>query len=429
MKTTNLVWRILLYAILFPALLASYLFFAFLAAIVPTTPVRERVAFTLENGDFVLDYPREGILDDKCRVDNFTDALILSQAYYIDNDNYGRSMLLVPYASAEPGNVNIMTENLRRLVKGESGVVEKNYPRYWHGSAFMMRFLLQFSDYLHMRLFFYVLSSMLLVVVLILMTRKTSVYVSLSCLLSLLVVNVFVTQFSIQFMPVLLITLSATALACSKRIDKPVVFFVVGSLTAFFDLLTTPLLTVGIPMAVMLVALYRRQPDSSWLSGFMLMLKTGFAWFLGFALTWFSKWVIATLFTDENVILDGFNAFLYRSGGIEDFTRAEAVSINFDMLPLTFLVVLLSVLVVMAVVRFNKSGWKVSVLLLIIACMPYLWYLLAANHSYQHWWFTYRLQAVTVLSLLLAVGSIVDWRRWRELLSKVSCKSKLIEDQ
>ena len=429
MKTSNTARRILLYVILFLALLASYLFFAFLAALVPTTPVRERIAFTLESGDLVRDYPQEGVLDDRCRMDNFTDALILSQAYYIDNDNYGRSMLLVPYASAEPGNVNVITENLRRLVKGESGVVEKNYPRYWHGSAFLMRFLLQFSDYLHLRLFFYVLSSLLLFVVLIRMVRKISVYASLACLLSLLVVNVFVAQFSIQFMPVLLITLSATALVCSQRVDKPILFFVVGSLTAFFDLLTTPLLTVGIPLAIMLVALYKEQPNFGWLSGFVLMLKTGLAWFMGFALTWFSKWVIATLFTDENVILDGFNAFLYRSGGIEDFTRADAVSSNFYMLPLTFLAVLLSVLVVMALVRFNKSGWKVSVLLLILAPMPYLWYLLAANHSYLHWWFTYRLQAVTVLSLLLAVGSMVDWQRWRELLLKVSSKRKLTENQ
>ena len=420
--------KVLTYLAVLLALLAAYLLFSFVACVVPTTPVRNHVAQTFDNGDFVRDYPREGMMEDRCRSDNFTDALILSQAYYIDNDNYRRSMLLVPYASAEPGNVNVMTENLRRLVKGESGVVEKNYPRYWHGSAFLMRFLLQFSDYLELRLFFYIVSSLLMLSVMIRVARKVSVWVSLMCLLSFLFVNVFITQFSIQFLPVLLITLSAMGLVCCNRLDKPLLFFVTGSVTSFFDILTTPLLTLGMPLALLLLLIYKER-DDRWLSGFGTMASTSVAWSVGFFLTWFLKWVIATLFTAENVILDGFNAFLYRSGGMEDYTRGDAVVENFNMLPWPLVIALLSILVVLAIVRFNKQGWKVATLLLLLGCMPCLWYLFVANHSYLHWWFTYRLQAVTLFSILTAVGSMVDWSRWRELLSKVSCKRKLIENQ
>lgn len=426
MKT--IVKKILSYLVVLLVLLAAYLLFAFVACIVPTTPVRNHVAQTLEKGDLAQDYPRAIVetQDNRYRLDNFTDALILSQAYIIDNDDYGRSMLLVPFANAEPGNVNIITDNLHRLVKGEGGVIERNYPRYWHGNAFLMRYLLQFADYLDLRLFFYIVSSLLMLAVLIQIAKKVSVCASLMCLLSLLFVNVFVTQFSIQFLPVLLITLSTMGLVCSKSLDKPLLFFVTGSVTTFFDLLTTPLLTLGMPLAVMLLLMYKER-DNKWLSGFKTMATTAAVWSIGFFLTWFSKWVIATLFTAENVILDGFNAFLFRSGGLEDYTRSDAVVANFNMLPWTLVITILSVLAIMALVRCRKTGWKAASLLLLLGCMPYLWYFLVANHSYLHWWFTYRLQAVSLFSLLMAVCCMIDWQGWSDLLKKTAtrvCKKK-----
>jgi O-antigen/teichoic acid export membrane protein len=49
--------------------------------------------------------------------------------------------------------------------------------------------------------------------------------------------------------------------------------------------------------------------------------------------------------------------------------------------------------------------------LLVVAFIPWVWYLFAANHSYLHNWFTFRAQAVSVAAILLALMQLVDWNK------------------
>ena len=44
-----------------------------------------------------------------------------------------------------------------------------------------------------------------------------------------------------------------------------------------------------------------------------------------------------------------------------------------------------------------------QILLLIIAMMPYLRYLILANHSFRHYMFTYRLQIITIIAVVWAI--------------------------
>ena len=48
----------------------------------------------------------------------------------------------------------------------------------------------------------------------------------------------------------------------------------------------------------------------------------------------------------------------------------------------------------------NKKNWFI-VILLVIAITPYLRYLLLANHSYRHSFFTFRDQIVTIMCLII----------------------------
>ena len=84
----------------------------------------------------------------------------------------------------------------------------------------------------------------------------------------------------------------------------------------------------------------------------------------------------------------------------EEFTRWEAVTTNFGMLNLCMIGIAAVVLLLSVIIKRQKISYKKAVLFLIIGLMPYVWYFLLANHSYLHWWFTYRLQAITVVCLL-----------------------------
>lgn len=401
--------KIFKYIVVFFALIAIYLIIALAACIIPSEHIRSNIKLSLKH-DLKTDYPKAIINDSRYQMDNFTDALILSQAYYCDRFELKRSMFLVPYSSAEPGKTNIMTDNLRNLVNNKGYVVCKEYPRYWHGSAFIMRFLLLLSDYSTIRKVFYIVSSLLLLLTLIILKQRTNLFVSAAFLLSLLTVNVFVTQFSIQFIPVLLITLISTLMLFRQKTDKRILFFITGSLTAFFDLLTTPLLTLGLPLSIMIIVLYQDYHVNEKHIFIKTTLVQSIIWSAGFVMTWLAKWCIATLFTGYNVFSDGYNAFLYRSAGLDEFSRADALTANIDMLPLPFILTIIVILLVLLLIRFNKQGLKPALVLLLISAIPYLWYFMAANHSYLHWWFTYRLQAVSILAILLSFSCLIDWK-------------------
>ena len=71
-----------------------------------------------------------------------------------------------------------------------------------------------------------------------------------------------------------------------------------------------------------------------------------------------------------------------------------------------FVIIVLVVMSVISALRFRAGGAFKAGLLLVLAFMPYIWYFLLSNHSYQHFWFTYRLQAVTLAALFMAVLSL-----------------------
>lgn len=53
-------------------------------------------------------------------------------------------------------------------------------------------------------------------------------------------------------------------------------------------------------------------------------------------------------------------------------------------------------------------GWRAPLAFLMVAALPYLWYAAAANHSWVHYWFTYRGQLVTVVALGFAALSVIQ---------------------
>jgi hypothetical protein len=255
-------------------------------------------------------------------------------------------------------------------------------------------------DYNMLRWWLFALSTLLLVVFLCAFYRETGMLQTLAFASGFVAVCGFVTQFSMQFFPILAITLIASLLVIKRGALKPqgMLFFIIGSLACYFDLLTTPMLTLGIPLAVLLSL--KRNEDFRIKDNLLEIIKLALLWGLGFALTFVAKWVLGTLILGHNVFADAFDMGLYRLG-VEDFTRWDAISRNFKMLNLPMILVLMLCFISLLVTRHAKCNWKKSVLFLLLGLTPYVWYFVFSNHSYLHWWFTYRLQAIAVVSLLL----------------------------
>ncbi|MCR5065176.1 MAG: hypothetical protein K6A67_05340 [Bacteroidales bacterium] len=400
------------YIKIFIYLIAAYLLFGVVACLLPEKAVHHHIEQTVKRGELMWsDYPRAIINGDQAQMDNYTDALIISQVWNCSKDSLWESVM-------QPSRARyamVMTEALAMQIEGKNfGNIK--YGRYWHGSTFLMRFLLYFWSYNNIRLLFYILSSTLLLFTLWRIKERISIWASVITLLAFTLMYGYVMQFSIQFMPVLILSLAGILIMLDEGKDKLMACFVIGSLTAYFDLLTTPLLTIGIPLIAWV--LVHRNDNQTLGKSILEMLKMATLWGVAFALTWGFKWLIATLTTDANILSDAMENVAYRSGELEDFTRFDAISQNLVLLNSKFIAITTIVMGLLMIFRFRREGWRPAVILIMLALVPYVWYFIVANHSYIHPWFTYRLQMITVMSLFAAFGCLIDWNRLKRITTK-----------
>lgn len=404
------------YLKIFGLLLAVYLLFAAGSYWMAQAPVKKHVVKTLERGDLESDQPRAFLPRLQCRMDNYTDALILNQAYTMPSKKLVDGIMLLPRQTCE----KLPFEELRVAVGLDAAPDSCNaatatYARYWHGNTFLARYLLFFWDYPTIRLLIYIISSLLMLWCGALLWQRGGWQPTVAIGIGLACSYVFMMQFSLQLGMVLLIALGGMIDLArqepkkKKKRERNVLptFFVLGSLTAYFDLLTAPMLTLGLPLVVML-ALGREEPLSA---TFKRLAQSSLLWAVGYGATWVAKWILATLLTSENIWADGLHNLSNRSGVLDEYGRWDALTANIELLPWGFIILGLGVIIAYACRHFNKQGWQRAVPLLVVALIPWLWYLFAANHSYLHNWFTFRSQAVTVAALFLAAMQFVDWKK------------------
>jgi len=122
----------------------------------------------------------------------------------------------------------------------------------------------------------------------------------------------------------------------------------------------------------------------------------------------------------------GKSKILERTAGVghEEFniSRGQALAENIkEMFPpsaVAMLVAIVAVLLVLSVVfRKPKADFVRMLPLLAVAAFPYLWYLVLADHSQIHAWFTYRAQIISVFAVLGYLGYGIHFRWEKEQVS------------
>lgn len=388
---------VLRYCKVFVLLITGFFLFAVLSCMIPDKSIKANIEESATSLAMEGLYARAIIEMKQCQMDNFTDALIMNQIVNVDRSHPVRSAMGV-YRSTENGRDWDQPGLLLRKVNGEN-LKTVQYSRYWHGNTFLFRPFFMFMDFNLIRLWLFAISTLLMVALVCVYFREAGLLKTLALAFGFVATCGFVTQFSMQFFPILAITVVASLLVIKRgEKDNGMLFFIVGALACYFDLLTTPLLTLGIPLAVMLSL--KRDENFLLKDNILEIIRLALLWGLGFVLTFATKWALATMILGFSVFADAFNTGLYRIG-VEDFTRWDAVAENFKMLNMPMILVFILVFVVLMVVRRDKFNWKKAVVLLLLGLTPYLWFLVLSNHSYLHWWFTYRLQAISVVCLML----------------------------
>lgn len=340
------------------------------------------------------------------RLDNFTDAIILlTSAYKKDTSLIDRTVnaYRITYPDTNPVNSLILW--------GGVGIQEFNtckYSRYWHGYQIIVKILLLFLNYQEIR--FLNMSLQILVVILIISMMKhldisylivpyVMFYISL-CPIALMM--------SLQFSAIFYVTNISCVIMMTvykkKREIIWIIFLVSGICTSFFDLLTYPLVSLFIPLIICLCL----GGDKKFLNILKDVLWFCFSWGIGYVGMWFGKWVCGSILLNENIINDALKQILNRTAlesSQGEFTRWEVISKNLDIfneLPLKLLLVSFILMYIIRIIYLSFRLKKVVIkngYLLLFSVAPLIWYCVLTNHSYVHFWFTFRTLSISVFSI------------------------------
>lgn len=389
------------YTGLFVLLIVAYLLFAVISCCLPDKTIKHHVKMASSTLSKYGNYPRSIIEVPGCQQDYFTEALVLNQIYCIDRHKPLKSAMVAERISTTwnlPGDLWLLTHD-------ELDAQRIPYARYWHGSTFFFRYLLTFLNYAQIQWFLFAISCVLLLIFGAAYLPRVGIWKTAAMMMSWILVYGFMMLFSIQFTPIFIISLLASILVVRFDGDNKklsLLFFIAGSLTCYFDLLSTPMLSFGWPL---LVWLSLRDDRPLTIMDFKEMVKWGFLWVVAMGLTWVTKWVIGSIVLDYNVFKEGLDMVHYRTSMEEGATHRGAIANNVAMVPWKMVCLTLMVFVLYAATRFKRPSWSIILIYLVVAAAPYLWYLALTNHSFVHFWFTYRLQFITFCALLLAICS------------------------
>lgn len=392
---------------------------------IPTSLVRQNVEKSaMQIEDDGLWYKPLGIY--LFQIDNMTDCQMLRMNASADSKHPVRAAMMAEQYenvsdSLHPYN-DIVAATKHIAHTGRTGSDKySNYARYWHGYQVFLRPLLTVFTYHTIIAINYILLSLLILFVIYASYRTMGSLFALTLSASLVATNVFIVPLALQFTTCYYIALLGMATLmmmpeyARDTTKSLMLFFIIGGITSYMDFLTTPLLTLGMPLVV-LMAVRRRMATGKTgiLPGFKTILSNSVSWGAGYSLLWISKWIIGSLLTGYNIFDSAMSNAKLRIGdtivfGGKEMAMSDFIRMIFDRVCAVVGVygIILFIIAVVAVVavyiychrkQTKQYGW-----LLVIAIMPIAWFAVMKNHSLQHIFFTWRDFLLTLWCAMLYI--------------------------
>lgn len=348
------------------------------------------------------------------QMDNYTDTLMLMEAASADETDPLTAMMTNTAYNVD--NFETLGEDLAAYLQAreagqtgtDAGLEPFSYARYWHGYLIWLRPLLCLMPYTGVRVVQYLALAALFAATLVLLRRRCGRQAVLWFAVSQLLVTCFWVPRQVQYFTCFAVAYAGCVwvLARPRRSDVLCLgLLVLGAVTAFCDLLVTPVLTLGLPLVCWLL-----QPQQRLRAGgrqCALALGGCLCWGVGYGLCWALKWVLAGLVTGQSVIADALHQIGVRTAadtwhGME-LTWGNILQFVYTTLqdrglfwPLVILV--LAGAAVFVLCLRSRAALGRAAPLALAAVLPLLWFAVLRTHSIQHGWFTWRALGLTLFA-------------------------------
>ncbi len=377
--------------------------------VIPLKPINEHVRDSVKIFEREGTYPQlvNGFQDSQ--LDNWTDALMLLIASHEGaSGSIFKQAAQNAYSKVDDTNP---TESLISIYVNNSEKKEVSYARYWHGYLVFLKPLLVFCDYGEIRFLNMAFQLALMFSIMYLLTKQHRALYGIPLCIYILSLNPATLAMSMQFSSIFVLTmLSGVVLLFREKQYKDKTesvithFLIVGCLTSYFDLLTYPLHTLAVPLILWLSISHKDR--------YKTVIGSAFAWIIGYGGMWAGKWIVSSVITGENIFWGALQQAAYRSRYVVSDTKFSYKDLFvrlFDAFnnQILFILLIVSLFYIIACICKHKLRINYQLLPLLsgIALMPFVWYAVLGNHSYQHAGFAFRELSITVFGLQMMVIS------------------------
>lgn len=427
-------------------------FLLFTTAYIPQSAIQKQMKESAEYYSEHLLFDRVTPFSFLSRQDNYADCILTNIIYHIDSENILISVLSASYYNPDGEEVNesfSYAVNNPANVSGNDKVVPNvDYSRYWHGSMVLLRPLFMFFDIRMIRMILGIMILLLTVWFFYLLIREKYHFFACCYVVGLISVSAWMCGFCVEYtMPflVMAVELPVLFLLMTRKVNDEkdeyqekilwCVLAVSGIVTAFLDFLTAETLTFTVAYMLYLVMRNKRGQIRGFKKECVRMIKSGGVWGIAYTLMFFLKWIMACIFLGKDAFMDALRQAAFRMNGdatLGNVTGAETVSDReriFGALWRNFACLLpfrdsmkvwttVIALVVTVVVTFciwylfrTKKVNDINRLFGILAIIPVGRFIALNNHSYIHFFFTYRALLVTVVVLVYVMGGyMISWK-------------------
>lgn len=387
--------------------------------------IEESAEWLSEEGD----YPYMGSQEQAYLVDNWTEATLLTFNYtadirrpvysafvatsYIPPSSTGVSRLQAVISEKWQENIDFIS------TRGSN----------WIGYNIFLRLGLCFFSLSELRIILNIISYSIVFFTLLVIYRYQGGYTAFGFGLTLLLYNFYTLSISWSlgiFCVIIACFAIIYVLTYKGNADYFNMMFIVGIITAYFDWLSIPLITWGLPIGLILRKEYQSKNDNRFKAYFMILFKSGLGWCIGYASMILSKIVIA-------IGVQGTEAWHFfierlsadtKAQSLEEFCRAVykliCAETPLNILPedsaLPVIIIGGAVLLQILIVLRFKEMRNLNFAYMLVCCAPIVYYFYAKGHIGH--------VAIEFRSLMIAC--YVSWLMMEPVYSKIdSCKNIL----
>ncbi|MGN0317529.1 MAG: hypothetical protein ACI4E1_06265 [Lachnospira sp.] len=401
------------------------------SAKIPQSAIKENVKESAE-------YLCEGELFGKAvecaessKIDRYADSILLAIAWQYDSSSSLRSVMLSSYYYREHQNEN---ENLLDAVT-DGYEPNQQYMRYWHGSIAVLRPLLVIFNIKQI----YILNGVVMVLLILWLEAvlfKNRMYgPAIGVAAGLIMTSFWFVPLSLEYtwtyLFMLFMSVIGVKLALREKWNVMGAYFLIGGMvTNYLDFLTTETLTLTVPLLLISwVKLHKRMnaaevtKKTESINIWKHAGKSVLLWGAGYTGMWVMKWIMATVVLNENVMPYisehigerlsgdiGLSWWDYISGAVWRNVRC-LFPFEYGIVGMIAGIILVVASIYAGYVYHGKNICKEKVALYALTgLVPYIRYIVLHNHSYLHFFFTYRAQLATILAIVLILEEMTDWR-------------------